>query len=228
MSDPRLTVDGRAALGCGRCATQAAIGVFDSGVGGLTVVRSLAERLPREEIVYLGDTARVPYGSKSAETVARYSRNVGPLPVGEGVKMIVVACNTASAYALEVLRAELPVPVLGVDRAGRARGGGRHAQRAASASSARSAPCARGSYARAIAAHRPERARDRARLSAAGAARRGGLARRRGRRRGGAPLSARAARRSARPRRDRARLHALSAAAAARCTRVAASCSAAR
>lgn len=92
---------------------QAAIGVFDSGVGGLTVVRSLTERLPKEEIVYLGDTARVPYGSKSAETVARYSRNAARFLVGEGVKMIVVACNTASAFALDVLRAELALPVLG-------------------------------------------------------------------------------------------------------------------
>jgi glutamate racemase len=92
---------------------QAAIGVFDSGVGGLTVVRSLAERLPKEEIVYLGDTARVPYGSKSAETVARYSRNAARFLVGEGVKMIVIACNTASAFALDTLRAELALPVLG-------------------------------------------------------------------------------------------------------------------
>lgn len=92
---------------------QAAIGVFDSGVGGLTVVRSLTERLPKEEIVYLGDTARVPYGSKSAETVARYSRNAARFLVGEGVKMIVVACNTASAFALDTLRAELALPVLG-------------------------------------------------------------------------------------------------------------------
>jgi glutamate racemase len=92
---------------------DAAIGVFYSGVGGLTVVRSLAERLPKEEIVYLGDTARVPYGSKSAETVARYSRNAARFLVGEGVKMIVIACNTASAFALDVLRAELALPVLG-------------------------------------------------------------------------------------------------------------------
>lgn len=92
---------------------QAPIGVFDSGVGGLTVVRSLAKRLPKEEIVYLGDTARVPYGSKSAATVARYSRNAARFLVGEGVKMIVVACNTASAFALDSLRAELALPVLG-------------------------------------------------------------------------------------------------------------------
>ncbi len=92
---------------------QAAIGVFDSGVGGLTVVRSLAERLPKEEIIYLGDTARVPYGSKSAETVARYSRNAARFLVDQGVKMVVIACNTASAFALDSLRAELALPVLG-------------------------------------------------------------------------------------------------------------------
>jgi glutamate racemase len=90
------------------------IGIFDSGVGGLTVVRSLSERLPREELIYLGDTARVPYGSKSAETVARYSRMSTRFLLEQGVKLIVVACNTASAYALAALQAELPVPVLGV------------------------------------------------------------------------------------------------------------------
>jgi glutamate racemase len=93
---------------------NSAIGVFDSGVGGLTVVRSLAERLPEEELIYLGDTARVPYGSKSAETVARYSQLSTRFLLDQGVKMIVVACNTASAYALDVLRATLAVPVLGV------------------------------------------------------------------------------------------------------------------
>jgi glutamate racemase len=97
-----------------------AIGIFDSGVGGLTVVRSLVERLPQEELVYLGDTARVPYGSKSAETVARYSRMSARFLLEKQVKMIVVACNTASAFALETLRAELPVPVLGVVEPGAA------------------------------------------------------------------------------------------------------------
>jgi glutamate racemase len=91
----------------------AAIGIFDSGVGGLTVVRSVSERLPREELIYLGDTARVPYGSKSAETVVRYSQMAARFLVGQGVKMVIVACNTASAFALETLRAELPLPVLG-------------------------------------------------------------------------------------------------------------------
>lgn len=92
---------------------EAPIGVFDSGVGGLTVVRSLTERLPAEELVYLGDTARVPYGSKSGETVVRYSRLAARFLIGQGVKMILVACNTASAHALDALRAELSLPVLG-------------------------------------------------------------------------------------------------------------------
>src|SRR5687767_3723296 len=97
-----------------RPVNQRPIGIFDSGVGGLTVVRSLSERMPREELVYLGDTARVPYGSKSPETVARYSRMSTRFLLEQGVKLIVVACNTASAYALETLQAELAVPVLGV------------------------------------------------------------------------------------------------------------------
>src|SRR6185503_8868708 len=96
-----------------RMANQRPIGVFDSGVGGLTVVRALGERLPGEELIYLGDTARVPYGSKSAETVARYSRMSTRFLLERGVKMIVVACNTASAYALEELSATVEVPVLG-------------------------------------------------------------------------------------------------------------------
>jgi glutamate racemase len=93
---------------------RAAIGIFDSGVGGLTVVRSLIERLPQEELIYLGDTARVPYGSKSAETIVRYSKMATRFLDDRGVKLIVVACNTASAYALEELRQEHRVPVLGV------------------------------------------------------------------------------------------------------------------
>ncbi len=93
---------------------NAPLGIFDSGVGGLTVFRRIAERLPAESIVYLGDTARVPYGTKSADTVARYARTCADVLMDRGVKMLVVACNTASAYALDVLRREMPVPVLGV------------------------------------------------------------------------------------------------------------------
>lgn len=90
------------------------IGVFDSGVGGLTVLRAIRSRLPGVPTVYLGDTARVPYGTKSPEVVIRYSRNNAALLLRQGVEMLVVACNTASAHALEVLREELAIPVLGV------------------------------------------------------------------------------------------------------------------
>ena len=85
------------------------IGVFDSGVGGLTVVSALMRRLPGESILYLGDTARLPYGSKSASTVARYTRRNVDFLVARGVKAVVVACNTASALALDELEADLPV-----------------------------------------------------------------------------------------------------------------------
>lgn len=98
----------------GRRPQEPAIGVFDSGVGGLTVFRRIAEALPGEHLCYLGDTARVPYGTKSADTVIRYARSCAAHLQVRGVKMIVVACNTASAYALDVLSAELPVPVIGV------------------------------------------------------------------------------------------------------------------
>ncbi|MGB2930818.1 MAG: glutamate racemase [Methyloceanibacter sp.] len=91
------------------------IGVFDSGMGGLTVLRALAARLPHERFVYLGDTARLPYGTKSAETVTAYALQATRLLTGEGVKMVVVACNTASAVALAPLAEALaPVPVIGV------------------------------------------------------------------------------------------------------------------
>ena len=90
------------------------IGVFDSGVGGLTVVHELARQLPDEDIVYVGDTARVPYGPKSPETVRRYSREIAAFLCEQGVKIVVIACNTATAHALDDLSAELPVPVVGV------------------------------------------------------------------------------------------------------------------
>ena len=91
-----------------------AIGIFDSGVGGLTVLREISARMPLESVVYLGDTARVPYGTKSRETVIRYARACSRVLLERGVKLIVVACNTASAHAVETLCAELGVPVLGV------------------------------------------------------------------------------------------------------------------
>ncbi len=91
------------------------IGVFDSGMGGLTVLRALAAQLPDEDFVYLGDTARLPYGTKSPDTVRAYALQATHLLLSEDVKMVVIACNTASAVALEALRDALaPVPVIGV------------------------------------------------------------------------------------------------------------------
>ena len=91
------------------------IGVFDSGMGGLTVLKALTARLPDERFVYLGDTARLPYGTKSAETVQAYALQATRLLLDEGVKMLVVACNTASAVALGLLQeAFTPLPVIGV------------------------------------------------------------------------------------------------------------------
>lgn len=90
------------------------IGIFDSGVGGLTVYRALHERLPGERFVYLGDTARVPYGTKSLQTVERYAVEDARFLVSRGVKLLVVACNTASALALPAVRRAVPVPVVGM------------------------------------------------------------------------------------------------------------------
>ena len=90
------------------------IGIFDSGVGGLTVYRALDERLPNERFVYLGDTARVPYGTKSLATVERYAVENSRFLEAHGIKLLVVACNTASALALPAIRAAIKVPVMGV------------------------------------------------------------------------------------------------------------------
>jgi glutamate racemase len=94
------------------------IGVFDSGIGGLTVLRVIHETLPGESTVYLGDTARVPYGTKSPEVVTRYALNNARFLVERGIKLLVVACNTASAVALPALEKQLEVPVVGVIRPG--------------------------------------------------------------------------------------------------------------
>src|SRR5205085_10752607 len=90
------------------------IGVFDSGIGGLTVVRALQQQLPHESLIYFGDTARVPYGNKSPDTVRRYAREILDFLLSRDVKMVVVACNTASAHALAELKQVSPVPVEGV------------------------------------------------------------------------------------------------------------------
>lgn len=92
----------------------APIGIFDSGIGGLTVARAIYERLPSESTIYFGDTARVPYGPKSPETVRRYSLEILRWLLAQNVKAVVVACNTSTAHALRVLREQSPVPVVGV------------------------------------------------------------------------------------------------------------------
>lgn len=95
------------------------IGVFDSGVGGLTVVRALMERLPREAIVYFGDTARVPYGIKSVATIEHFAAQITDFLLGQNVKMLIVACNTMAAVAGDVIRAHAAaIPVIDVIEAG--------------------------------------------------------------------------------------------------------------
>ena len=134
---------------------DAPLGVFDSGIGGLTVARALFERLPHEAVLYFGDTARVPYGPKSPETVRRYSAEILAYLLGRGVKAVVVACNTSTAHALDHLRAHAPVPVVGVIEPG--------ARAAAAASRSgkigvigTAGTVASGAYERAIKAVRPD------------------------------------------------------------------------
>jgi len=98
--------------------SAAAIGIFDSGVGGLTVFRAVERRLPNESLIYLGDTARIPYGVRSAATVERYALECASFVQSKGVKAIVIACNTASALAANYLRSKCSVPVIGVIRPG--------------------------------------------------------------------------------------------------------------
>ena len=106
---------------------QSPIGVFDSGIGGLTVVRALMERLPYENIVYFGDTARVPYGVKSVETITHYTTQIAEFLLEKDVKLLVIACNTMAAVAARIVHDLSPVPVLDVIDAGAvcARGGRR-------------------------------------------------------------------------------------------------------
>jgi glutamate racemase len=95
-------------------ARERPIGVFDSGIGGLTVLRALARALPAEDFIYLGDTARVPYGTKSNEVIIRYSRENSEFLLAKGIKLLVVACNTSSAVALDAIARDTMVPVVGV------------------------------------------------------------------------------------------------------------------
>ncbi|MDJ0762710.1 MAG: glutamate racemase [Myxococcota bacterium] len=129
------------------------IGVFDSGLGGLTVVREMRRYLPGEHIIYLGDSARVPYGTRSASTVVRYAQKCAAFLVSQGLKMLAVACNTASAVALPTLRAETQVPVLGVIAAGARSVAAHDAQRVGVIGTAGTIQS--GAYAREIAALAP-------------------------------------------------------------------------
>lgn len=97
---------------------KAPIGVFDSGVGGLTVVKEVMNQIPGESIIYFGDTARLPYGSKSKKTVIRYTRQIIRFLMQKDVKAIVIACNTASAFALETVKSEIDIPIIGVVKPG--------------------------------------------------------------------------------------------------------------
>jgi glutamate racemase len=102
------------AVGIGSKIAKASIAIFDSGMGGLTVLREVVNLMPEERVVYLGDTARAPYGSKSREAVLRYSIENAEFLVGHQIKLLIVACNTASAIALEHLQGLFPFPVVGV------------------------------------------------------------------------------------------------------------------
>jgi len=141
--------------GAGRSGAGAPIGVFDSGVGGLTVLRAIHAHLPGESTIYLGDTARVPYGPKSPETVRRYAREATDFLIGRGIKALVIACNTATAHAFGTLSKGLDIPVIGVVEPG--------AREAAAASATgvigvigTRGTVASGSYERAILAARPD------------------------------------------------------------------------
>jgi glutamate racemase len=94
------------------------IGIFDSGVGGLTVFREVARRMPHEDLIYFGDTAHLPYGSKSPEAIIRYSLECASFLLEQKIKLLIVACHTSSAHALEILEERLPIPVIGVIQPG--------------------------------------------------------------------------------------------------------------
>lgn len=135
--------------------SDAPVGIFDSGIGGLTVARAIYERLPAESTVYFGDTARLPYGPKSPDTVRRYSLEILRWLLGQGVKAVVIACNTSTAHALEALRQVSPVPVIGVIEPG-ARAAVRATRSGAIGVIGTAGTIASNAYARAIQALRPE------------------------------------------------------------------------
>ena len=134
---------------------QLPIGVFDSGIGGLTVLRALRRALPKESFIYLGDTARLPYGTKSAASVLRYSLQASELLVTRGIKCLVIACNTAAAVSIEILTERFaPLPVIGVIAPG-AEAGCRASRSGHIAVLATEGTVRGGAYQRAIAGIRP-------------------------------------------------------------------------
>jgi glutamate racemase len=133
------------------------IGVFDSGLGGLTVLRAIREHMPDEALVYFGDTARVPYGTKSARTVTRFSREIVEFLLGCDVKAVVAACNSASALAVKTLQGEFALPIVGVIEPGAQVAVERSASGRIGVIGTR-ATIASGAYERAIAARKPEAA----------------------------------------------------------------------
>ena len=157
---PRRSPNGYRAPGSARGgrsnnpAAERPIGVFDSGIGGLTVLKELVAVLPREHFIYLGDTARLPYGTKSNEVIIKYSRENSEFLLAKGIKMLVIACNTSSAVALDRIAAETAVPVIGVIDPG-ARAAAKASRSGKIGVIGTEATIASGAYTRAIQASRP-------------------------------------------------------------------------
>ncbi|MDO8434906.1 MAG: glutamate racemase [Candidatus Binatus sp.] len=141
--------NGRLSRDASRAANERPIGVFDSGIGGLTVLKALTEALPSEDFIYLGDTARLPYGTKSNEVIIRYSKENTEFLLAKGIKMLVVACNTSSAVALDAIASQTMVPVVGVIEPG-ARAAANASRRGKIGVIGTEATIASGAYTRAI------------------------------------------------------------------------------
>ncbi len=150
-----LPMDGRRAARRMSAGAERPIGVFDSGIGGLTVLKALVEALPAEDFIYLGDTARLPYGTKSAEVIVRYSRENSEFLLAKGIKMLVVACNTSSAVALGAIAGATAVPVIGVIEPG-ARAAARVSRSGKIGVIGTEATIASGAYTRALQRFRPK------------------------------------------------------------------------
>ncbi len=149
----RPSPNGRASR-ASQVAAERPVGVFDSGIGGLTVLKQLVEALPSELFIYLGDTARLPYGTKSNEVIARYSRENTEFLLAKGIKLLVVACNTSSAVALDQIASQTAVPVVGVIEPG-ARAAAKASRSGKIGVIGTEATIASGAYTRALQKYRP-------------------------------------------------------------------------